>query len=77
LEACKHHHIRVPAFTASDHLHDLGVPSIVLADLVFAIETEFKLEIPDAEMVTANFRTVAAMGAMVQRLGSGKPEESR
>jgi methoxymalonate biosynthesis acyl carrier protein len=43
------------------------VNSLFAMQLVLFIEKQFNLQIPNEELDIANFRTVAAMGALVER----------
>src|SRR5215469_1248877 len=49
-------------------LNDLGMTSIKMIKLMLAIELEFDLAIPQAEITPENFISVASIEAMVVRL---------
>ena len=46
-----------------------GLTSIDMVELMLGVEAEFDATIPPAEITLANFRSVAAVAAMVTRLG--------
>jgi acyl carrier protein len=49
-------------------LGECGVSSLDLVNLMLAVEAEFELKIPDRDMTPANFRTVARIEALVEKL---------
>jgi acyl carrier protein len=49
-------------------LADSGLSSLDMVNLMLAVEAEFGLKIPDADMTPANFRSVARIGALVERV---------
>ena len=51
-----------------DALGDCGISSLDMVNLMLAVETEFELKIPDREMTPANFRTIARIEALVEKL---------
>jgi acyl carrier protein len=51
-----------------DALSDCGISSLDMVNLMLAVETEFQLKIPDRDMTPANFRTVARIEALVEKL---------
>jgi acyl carrier protein len=51
-----------------DDLRDAGLASVDMVSLVFSIEAEFDLLIPENEITLANFRSVSAIGGLVARL---------
>jgi acyl carrier protein len=55
----------------SDDLRDAGLASVDMVSLVFSIEDEFDLTIPENEITLANFRSVSAIGSLVGRLLNG------
>ncbi len=55
--------------SADDELAALGLSSIDMVNLMLAIEAEFDLTIPQAEITPENFRSVSAMEALLARLG--------
>ncbi len=48
-----------------DDLRVGGLSSLEIVNLMLAVETEFALRIPEREMTTANFRTIARIAALV------------
>ncbi len=60
---------RLPS--ADESLFDAGVlDSFALADLVAALEREFKVSVPDQDMRPRNFETLATIDAYLERLGA-------
>ena len=51
-----------------DVLTECGISSLDLVNLMLAVETEFELKIPDRDMTPANFRTIACIEALVEKL---------
>jgi acyl carrier protein len=49
-------------------LADSGLSSLDMVNLMLAVEAEFGLKIPDADMTPANFRSVTHIGALVERV---------
>ncbi len=52
-------------------LRDAGLTSIGAVKLMLAIEAEYNLTIPDAELTPENFATIRAIEAMIGRLRAG------
>ncbi len=52
-------------------LRDAGLTSIGAVKLMLAIEAEYNLSIPDAELTPDNFATIRAIEAMIERLLAG------
>ncbi len=52
----------------TDHLVDCGLTSMAMVDLMLAIEAEFDVTIPQREMTPANFRSIASLACMLDRL---------
>jgi acyl carrier protein len=50
-------------------LSDLGMTSIKMVKLMLAIEVEFNLAIPQADITPENFESIASVEAMLTRLG--------
>jgi acyl carrier protein len=48
-----------------EDLHDRGLTSLDMVNLMLAVEDEFGIEIPQREMTPDNFRTVAAIERLV------------
>jgi acyl carrier protein len=53
---------------AEQPLYDAGLSSLDLVNLMLAVEVEFDLEIPQHEITPENFRSVAAIGRLVESL---------
>jgi acyl carrier protein len=51
-----------------DDLRDAGLTSLDMVNLMLAVEAEFELKIPDAEMTLRNFRSISAIDALVVSL---------
>jgi acyl carrier protein len=51
-----------------DDLGENGLSSLDLVNLMLAVEAEFDLNISDADMRPANFRSIARIEALVERL---------
>jgi len=59
---------RAAQFQADQPLHDAGLSSLDMVNLMLAVEMEFDLEIPQREITPENFRSVAAIGRLVEAL---------
>ena len=57
----------------NDDLGDLGLSSFALAELALSVEDEFRLMIPESEMVIANFRSISAISKLVSTLLKADP----
>jgi acyl carrier protein len=53
---------------AQDSLTDVGLSSIDMVNLMLAVEAEFDIMIPPADITPQNFRSVASIEAMIARL---------
>lgn len=51
-------------------LSELGISSIKLVSLMLAIEADFNLTIPQAEITPESFASITSIEAMLGRLGS-------
>jgi acyl carrier protein len=49
----------------SQDLREAGLTSLDLVNLMLAVEAEFDIEIPQAEMTPENFRSIDAIEALV------------
>lgn len=49
-------------------LYDAGLTSMAMVKLMLAVEVEFDISIPDADLHPDNFRSIAAVEALVVRL---------
>jgi acyl carrier protein len=48
-----------------DDLREAGLNSLDMVNLMLAVESEFDLKIPDADMTLRNFRSISAIEALV------------
>jgi acyl carrier protein len=53
---------------ADDNLYDAGLTSMAMVKLMLAVEVAFDISIPDDDLHPDNFRTIAAVEALVGRL---------
>jgi len=53
---------------ADDDLRESGISSLDMVNLMLAVEAEFGLTIPEADMTPANFRSIVAIDALVANL---------
>ena len=58
------------ALAADADLFDAGLTSMAMVKLMLAIEVAFDIAIPDADLLPDNFRSIAAIEALVKRLRS-------
>jgi acyl carrier protein len=56
------------AILADDDLRGAGLNSLDMVNLMLAVEAEFDLKIPDADMTLGNFRSIAAIETLVTAL---------
>ena len=56
------------ALVADADLYDAGLTSMAMVKLMLAVEVEFDIAIPDADLHPDNFRSIAAVEALVVRL---------
>jgi acyl carrier protein len=54
--------------TADADLREVGLTSLDMVDLVLSVECAFDLQIPEAQITPANFRSIAAIDALVNAL---------
>jgi acyl carrier protein len=59
--------LRFPA-CPDDDLRSLGLSSLDMVNLVLAVESEFDVSIPDADITPARFRSIATIAALVTAL---------
>ena len=59
--------LRFPAFP-DDDLRSLGLSSLDMVNLVLAVESEFNVSIPDADITPARFWSIATIAALVTTL---------
>jgi acyl carrier protein len=53
---------------ADDDLREAGLNSLDMVNLMLAVEAEFDLKIPDADMTLRNFRSISAIEALIASL---------
>jgi acyl carrier protein len=58
----------VPGLPAEARLSELGMSSLKMVNLMLAVEAEFDLTIPQSDITPENFRSVASIEALLQRL---------
>src|SRR3984957_8459612 len=56
--------------TADADLREIGLTSLDMVDLVLSVECAFDLQIPEAQITPANFRSISAIDALVSALRS-------
>jgi acyl carrier protein len=56
--------------TPDANLREVGLTSLDMVDLVLSIECEFDLQIPEAQITPANFRSIATIDALISTLRS-------
>jgi len=55
-------------FSNDDTLTEVGLTSLDAVKLVLLVEDEFNIEIPLSELTVANFRSIATISRLVNRL---------
>jgi acyl carrier protein len=63
--------LRFPA-SPDDDLRSAGLSSLDMVNLVLAVESEFGVSIPDADITPARFRSIASIAALVTTLISAQ-----
>jgi acyl carrier protein len=56
------------AVPLEEDLREAGLNSLDMVNLMLAVEAEFDLKIPDADMTLRNFRSISAIDALVSSL---------
>jgi acyl carrier protein len=59
-------------FTEDADLREVGLTSLDMVDLVLSVESTFDLQIPEAQITPANFRSIAAIDALLNTLRSAQ-----
>lgn len=60
--------LELPAdFTADSDLYDAGLDSMATMQLMLVIEEKFGVNLPEAQVSCANFRTVAQLARLVEK----------
>ena len=54
--------------TEDADLRDVGLTSLDMVDLVLSVECAFDVQIPEAQITPANFRSIAAIDALLSTL---------
>ncbi|HEY6256313.1 MAG TPA: phosphopantetheine-binding protein [Xanthobacteraceae bacterium] len=54
--------------TEDSDLREVGLTSLDMVDLVLSVECVFDLRIPEAQITPANFRSIAAIDALLNTL---------
>jgi acyl carrier protein len=67
---------QAPPIPFDARLSDVGLSSISMVNLMLAVEAEFALTIPQAEITPENFRSIATIESMVMRLTVRPPSGS-
>ena len=62
--------IRVSDIPPDRELRELGLDSLGSVNLILAIESEFDIFIPQAEMVPQNFRSITTISSLIANLTS-------
>jgi acyl carrier protein len=57
-----------PARARAADLRDAGLSSMATVKLMLAIEAAYDVAIPDSELTQENFRSIAAIAALLERL---------
>lgn len=58
---------RTPGIEA--RLSDVGLASMDMVNLMFAVEAEFNIELPPNEITPENFHSIATIEALLTRIG--------
>ena len=56
---------------ADERLVDAGLTSVDMVNLMFAVEAAFDIMIPPTDITPGNFRSIATVEAMVERVSAG------
>jgi acyl carrier protein len=59
-----------------DDLRAIGLSSLDMVNLMLAVEAEFDLKIPEADMTPQNFRSISSIDALVTALRQNGMAES-
>ena len=60
-----------PGVTVDEDLHDRGLTSLDMVNLMLAVEDEFGIEFPQPDLTRENFRTIATLERLVCRVTAG------
>ena len=61
-------------FPVNTQLSDLGISSLKMVNLMLAVELEFDIAIPQADITPENFQSCASMEALVERTLQNTPK---
>ncbi|WFE41158.1 phosphopantetheine-binding protein [Micromonospora sp. WMMD998] len=61
--------------TEDTRLHDLGLNSMKAIDLLFTIEDELGVSLPDEDLNDSTFATAGSLWQAVQRAGAAAPDQ--
>jgi acyl carrier protein len=64
-------------FGFKDNLRDSGLSSLDMTSLVFAVEADFAIEIPDRAVTPVNFTSIASIGHLVRTHRPGAATERK
>jgi acyl carrier protein len=56
------------AVELEDNLTEVGLSSLDMVNLMLAVEAEFDVKIPDADMTPANFRSIGRIETLIRAL---------
>jgi acyl carrier protein len=54
-------------------LRRVGLSSLDMVKVILSLEREFDVSVPDAQITPANFRTIASIETLIDRLRSAHP----
>jgi acyl carrier protein len=63
-------------FAFEDNLREVGLTSLDMTSLVFAVEAEFSIEIPDRAITPTNFTSIASIGRLIRSLAQHDAAQS-
>ena len=58
------------AVTPQAKLVDVGLTSLDMVNLVLSVESEFNVRIPEGAITPANFRSISAIGTLINSLSA-------
>ncbi len=64
-------------FPVGTQLSDLGISSLKMVNLMLAVELEFDIAIPQADITPENFQSCATIVALVERTLQMRKSQSR
>jgi acyl carrier protein len=62
----------IQALWVDDDLHQIGLTSLEMVNLMLTIEAAFDVQIPEGDMTPANFRSVSKICAIVTAVKENK-----